>query len=452
MAVFHLGGMASGLPPNLVDQIIEAERIPIKTQEANRAKDESKLKLVEDLETKVTAIQQSISELVGSKGFLSHKLMSSDPNIVTGTADPDSPITGSWNIEVMQLPQKPSAVTNGFPDKDKTQLGVGYLKFETPDGVKEVYLNGKNNTLEGAVASINNANTGLHATIVNDRTDKDNPFRMLISGLATGDEKQIAFPTVYLLDGDTDVFFDQSRPAQNGKIKVDGFEFEVSENTNKDILPGVTIDLKQAAPGKEITLSLKEDVDVIGAKMDEFVKATNGVLQFIQAQNNLNEKTDTSKTLGGDTMLRSIESRLRNLIQTPQYGIGGSIDRLSQIGINFQRNGTLQLDKKKFDSVIASVPKDVGAFFSGDGFNVGFIPSLKREIGALLNQTYGPLINRKHGLHEKIDRINKNIENKERSLTRREESLRRQFSNMEQSVSKMQSQGSAIQAMGSGGR
>lgn len=255
---------------------------------------------------------------------------------------------------------------------------------------------------------------------------------------------------MYLLDGDQDLFFDQTRPAQNGRIKVDGFEFEVAENINKDILPGVTLELKQAAPGKEINISVKEDLELISGKIEDFVKSTNGVLQFIQAQNNLNEKSDTTKTLGGDSLLRSIEGRIRNLIQSPLMGIPGSINRMSQLGINFQRNGTLQFDKKKFNAELAANPKDVGAFLAGDGFRIGFVPTLKREIANFIHQSYGPITNRKKGINDKINRINKNIESKEKNIQRREETLRRQFTNLEQTMSKLQSQGSAVAAIGAG--
>jgi flagellar hook-associated protein 2 len=208
--------------------------------------------------------------------------------------------------------------------------------------------------------------------------------------------------------------------------------------------------LRRAAPGQEITISVKEDTEAIVGKIEEFVKTTNEVLQFIQAQNKLDQKSDTSKTLGGDSLLRSIENRIHNLVQQPQYGVKSSIQRLSQIGINFQRNGLLQLDRKKFDNILNSIPKEVGAFLAGDGFNIGFIPSLKREIDTMMNISFGPLSNRKRGLEQKIASINKTIENKERTLTRREETLRRQFTQLEQTVSKMQSQGAAVGAFGGG--
>ncbi|MEY4617071.1 MAG: hypothetical protein RJB66_2031 [Pseudomonadota bacterium] len=451
MPAIRISGMASGLPPNIVETILEAERIPIKTQEVAKDKVQAKLKLVQDLETKFTDIDKSLGELVNTKGFMNNKLTSGDPNVVTGTTDPENPTTGSWNIEVMQLPQKAAAITNGFPDRDTTEVGVGYLKFETPDGPKDVYISGKNSTLDGVVKAINGANVGVRASVITDRTDKQNPFKLMITGLATGDEKQVSFPTVYMLDGDQDLLFEQTKDALNGKVKIDGFEFEVTENTIKDLIPGVTLELKQASPGREITINVKEDYDVIVGRVDEFVKATNGVLTFIQQQNALNEKSDTTKTLGGDGILRSIESRLRNLAQAPMMGVNGSVKRLSDIGIAFQRNGGLQLDKKKLDSILSRNARDVGAFLAGDGFTTGFIPTLKREISSFTNQAYGPLANRKKGLQTKIDSINKSIENKERALSRREETLRRQFASLEEKMTKLQQQGAAIGAMGGGG-
>src|SRR4051812_31749773 len=109
----------------------------------------------------------------------------------------------------------------------------------------------------------------------------------------------------------------------------------------------------------------------------------NGVLAFIQQQNKLDKSTDTSKTLGGDGMLRSVEMRMRQLVQNPQYGVKGAIRSLNQVGIQFNRTGTLDFDQKKFNAVLGSNPDAVQAFFVGDGFATGFIATVKREVNTL---------------------------------------------------------------------
>ncbi len=451
MGAIRFSGMASGLPPNIVDQIMEAERIPVKTMEAQKGKEEGKQKLVGDLETKVTDITKNITELVGIRGFTNNKLVSGDPNIIDGTVDPNAAVTGQWQIEVMQLAQKPGALSNSFPDKDKTQIGTGYLRFDTPNGRKDVYINEQNNTLDGLAKAINSAGVGLQAMVMNDRKDAENPFRLMVTGLQPGNDNQVNFPTVYMLDGDQDVYFEESRPAQNAKVKVDGFEVEVPDNIVNDLIPGVTLDLKQQSPGRAVRLSVKEDMEVISGKIKSFVDAYNGALQFIQDQHKLQKGQDGKERLGplgGDGLVRTIESTLRRIILDPQMGLSPNITRIGDLGIEFNRNGTLNFNQEKFNKVLSANPQSVANFLRGDGFKTGFIPSMKRQVGTILDAANGPLANRKRGLQQKIDSINKRIDNKEQQLTKREETLRRQFSDLEGKMSQLQSQGAAVGAIG----
>lgn len=444
--------MASGLPPNLVDQLVEAERIPLKTLEQKKVKQEETLKLITDLETKVSDITKSLGELSGTNGFIDKKLISGDPNIIDGEVDPQQAVPGEFMIEVTQLAQRPGVITGGFPDRDTTELGVGYFKFKTDQGVKEVYIDGGDTTLDGVAKKINASGIGIRAEVVVDRKDKENPFKMIISGLSTGDDKEIEFPQVYLLDGDADVYFEETRQAKNAKVKIDGFEIEVPENRLPDVIPGVTLDLKQAAPGREVKLTVKDDNQVIAGKIKTFVEAYNGALSFIQNQNKLQKsgKNPSLGPLGGDGLLRSVESGLRRAIMDPQYGVQSSIRLVTELGIEFNRNGTLDFKQDKFTSILNSNPKAVASFLRGDGFTTGFVTTVKREISALLDNNFGAISNRKRGLQSKIDNITNQMDRKERVLEKREESLRRKFSDLETKMSGLKTQGSAFSAMASG--
>jgi flagellar hook-associated protein 2 len=446
----QFGSINTGLPPNIVDQLMDAERIPIKNIQSKKEKSEAQLKLVDDLTTKVGDIRKGLSELASTRGFSDVKLTSGDPTVVQGTVDPQTYQPGSWNLEVTELPRKAAAVTNTFPDKDKTEIGVGYFRFKTPDGDKDVYIDKKNNTLQGAANAINNAKVGVRATVLNDRKDKDNPFKMVMSSDGTGEDKSVEYPRIYMLDGDQDIYFDSEMEAKNGKVKLDGFEFEVADTTVKDVIPGVTLDLKSAAPGKAINLTVKEDMEVVSGKIKTFVDGMNGVLTFIQAQNKLDKSTDTSKTLGGDSLVRTVEQRIRQLLQNPQYGLKGGITTLNQLGITYNRNGLIDLDQKKFNAVLAANPEGVEAFFVGDGFSTGFVNSVKREIANLLNPSYGPLTNRSKGLKEKIDQFDQRIGQQEKQLAKKEEMLRAKFSRLEETMSRLKAQGSQVGAMGGG--
>ncbi len=438
-------GSASGLPSNIVEQLMEIERMPINNLEDRKTKTSAKLTLVDDLDGKLKAIRESIGSLASTRGFTDYKLMSADDKIVSGTVDPNNAITGSWNLEVLQLAEKASAISNGFPDKDETEVGVGYLKFDTEDGIKEVYVGGENTTLTGLAQAINNAGVGMQASVVTDKADSDNPYRLILSGRGVGGDNKIDFPTIYLLDGDQDFYFDESREAKNGKVKLDGFEIEVPQNTLEDLVPGLVIDLKQAAPGKIINLTVQEDREMVAGKAKGFVESVNAVLAFIQKQNALNEKSDTSRTLGGDQVLRTVEMRLRNLLQGSVVG-AGPIQNLSQVGITFNRSGTLDFSQEKFNTVLAKTPNDVQKFLAGDGVATGFIPKLRTTVNGLMDNFYGPVANKRKSLQSEIDRADQRIESKERHLATKEQSLKRKFASLEETMSRLQGQASMVQA------
>lgn len=430
---------------------MEAERIPVKTIENKKNNEDGKLKLVNELETRVNDITKNVAEMVGIRGFTNNKLVSGDPSIIDGTVDPNAAVTGQWQVEVVQLAQKPGALTNGFPDRDTSQLGTGYLRFDTPQGRKDVYINSSNNTLDGVAKAINSSGVGLRAMVLNNRTDKENPFKLMVSGLQTGDDNQVSFPTVYMLDGDQDVFFDESRPAQNAKLKLDGFDVEVPDNIVNDLIPGVTLDLRQQAPGRAVRLTVKEDLEVIGGKIKTFVESYNKALQFIQDQAKLQKGPDGKERLGplgGDGMIRSIESTLRRIILDPQVGVESTFSRVNDLGIEFNRNGTLNFSQEKFNKALSANPQNVANFFRGDGVTNGFIPSMKRQVGNVVNAAFGPIGNRKRSIQQKIASMDKQIDNKQRQLEKKEDSLRKKFSDLESKMSKLQGQGAAVAAIG----
>lgn len=265
-----------------------------------------------------------------------------------------------------------------------------------------------------------------------------------------GGDNSVSYPTLYFLDGDQDIYFDKTNEAKNGKIKVDGFEFEVGDNKVSDVIPGVTLELKQANPGRTVNVNVKEDREVVAGKVKTFVDGMNEVFKFIQTQNTMGKDTDTSSTLGGDSLLRSIENRLRSLVQNPQYGVKGGINRLNQIGIQFNRNGVLEYDEKKFNDTLAKNPAAVQQFLAGDGFSVGFIPAVKREVSTVLNAAFGPVAIRKRALQDKISQMNDSIANKERQLARKEEQLRNKFAKLEETMSKLKGQQGQVAAAAAG--
>ncbi|MCC6137485.1 MAG: flagellar filament capping protein FliD [Bdellovibrionaceae bacterium] len=452
MPGIKMAGIGSGMS-GVVDQIMAAEREPIKNLENRKKNFETKLNLVGDLEGKLTAVKTSLKDIIGKTKFQDYTLAVSDPDVIAGSVQPDKAVGGQWKVEVVKLAENSGTLSNIVPTKDQTRMGVGYLKFETPKGSQSVYINDSNNTLQGIAQAINTQDLGVSATVVQDGADGSDGYRLILSSEFYGNNQDVDFPTIYLLDGEADLYFDKERESKNGLIKVNGFDVQVVGNKLEDVIPGVTLDLKSAKPGKVVDLNLTENYEAIETKLKTFVDSMNGVLTFIQSQNQMNEKTDTSKTLGGDSALRSVEGRLRQMLQSSTFG-GGAINRLSQLGVEFNRSGTLEFKQDKFEKVLKTQPNEILTFLRGDGSpDAGFIGKVKTTIDNSLSSNYGVVSNKKKGLTTQINQIDRNIDNKEKSLATKEDQLRKKFSKMEETMSKLQAQGAQIGAgLGGGGQ
>ena len=444
------GSINSGLPKDIVQQIIEAEKIPIQQMETRKGKFTDKQSLVQQLTTLVENMRGEILKNKNARSLRELAVNTGETKNIAVTADKNIADPGKYSLEVVQLAQKSSAISNGVEDKDKTYVGVGYIKAVLPNGdAKEIYVDEQNATLSGIAKLINgDSELGMKANVVNDGKDSDEPYRLIISLNETGDGNKVEFPYLYLVDGEVDLYFDQERPAQDAKIKLDGFEIEVPANRVTDLIPGVTIDLKKAKPGEEINIEITEDIQKIGGKVNSLIDNINNVLKFIKEQNSMDEKTDTSRTLGGDSTLTSIESRLRSAVFNPIMTDSGPM-RIGDLGITFQRDGLLKFDQAKFEAVLSKDYKAVTQALTGKytlegGKTSGFMDNLEETAKQLLNQPNGLLPTRKSGLQSQINQIDRQISNRQRTIQQKEEILKAKFARLEETISKIKGQGAGL--------
>jgi flagellar hook-associated protein 2 len=429
---------------------MEAEKIPLQQMEARKGKISDKKALVQELATLIENMRGEVLKNKNARSLRELAINTGENSNIAVTADKNIADTGKYQLEVVQLAQKSSAISNGVEDKDKTYVGVGYIRAVLPNGEeKEIYVDEKSASLTGIAKLINgDAELGMRATVVNDGKDSDEPWRIMISMAETGDNNKVEFPYLYLVDGEVDLFFEQERPAQDAKIKLDGFEIEVPSNKVADLIPGVTIDLKKAQPGDEINIEITEDVQKISGKMNGLIDNINTVLKFIKTQNTLDEKTDTSRTLGGDLTLTTIESRIRTAVFTTVMTDSGPM-RMGDLGVTFQRDGMLKYDQAKFEAALAKDYKAVSQTLTGKysiegGKTNGFIDILDDTAKTLLAQPSGVLTTRKGGLQSQIGQIDRQIANRQRHLQQKEEVLKAKFARLEETISRIQGQGAGL--------
>jgi flagellar hook-associated protein 2 len=447
------GSINTGLPKDIVKQIVEAEKIPLKKMEQRKGKIQNKKKLVGELTKLMNDLKSNILTN-GNARSLRELKVDTNSDVVDVSVDKNIANPANYQFEVVNLAQKSSAMSSGFSDRAESYTGVGYIQYFTKDGdSKDLYVDSDNASLDGIAKLINkDSDNGMNATVVNDGSDSDTPWRLLISLAETGDGKRAEFPYFYFVDGEEDLYLEQERPAKDAVIKVDGFEIEVPQNNVKDVIPGVSIDLKKATPGEEFSIKIGEDKAAVTGKITDFVGSVNSVLGFIKQQNALDENTDTSQTLGGDILLQTIEGRIRSIVfQDVETSQG--YKRVGDPGISFQRDGMLKVDQKKFDKVLSrdygSVSEILTGFFKPDGLKTkGFIDNLSEFVNSAIRFPNGILTNRSKGLDSKVDQIDRRIDQRQRMISEKEKNLKNKFARLEGTISRIQSQGAGISALG----
>lgn len=214
------GSINSGLPKNIVEQLIAAEKIPLQKMNEKKDKINSKKALLADLTQRVEKLKGNIYANKGDRSFRELMVNVSGDNI-TANVDKNLAEPGTYQIEVTQLAQKSSAISNGVEDKDNTYLGVGYITYELPNGEeKELYVDQEHSSLSGIAKLINrDSENGMRANVVNSGDGSDTPWKLIISLEETGDDNKAIFPNLYLVDGEVDIWFDSHRDAQDAKVK-----------------------------------------------------------------------------------------------------------------------------------------------------------------------------------------------------------------------------------------
>jgi flagellar hook-associated protein 2 len=446
LAGISLGPIASGLPKDLVQRLVDAEREPIRQLEARKANEESRLKLVQDLSAKVQDVGGSIKDLTRFRSFRDLMAVNPKPEIMDVSVDKNTAEPGTYQLEVMQLAGRASMISNGFSDPDEVMVGSGYFAYTLPNGEeKEVYIAPEESSLNAMAKTINSQRgLGLKAIVVDDGSLSEEPFRLIVSHEDTGTINDAEFPSFYFLDGDEDFYLEQDKEAKNAIVKVNGFEVEFEGNKVTTLLPGVSLDLREAAPGKEFTLKIQEDTKSVAGKVEAVVQKLNEVLGFIQNQNKLDKDSNTRNTLGGDITLQTLEFKLRQLVKTPLETESGPV-RMADLGIVFARNGLLEFNPSRLEKTLNENFEAVSQFFVGiEDAGDGFARKLG-EASMSLTRPEGVVSSRIDGIRRRISDIDRQIETKERQIANTERQLKDKFAKLEGTITKMKAQQSSVQ-------
>jgi flagellar hook-associated protein 2 len=364
----------------IVDSLIYVDRAPARNMEKQVTALQSKKSAYQSLNTKLSALSDKVTKLLYGDGaaplnaplsfsdrlqksvFTQCAITSSDEDKITATAS-GANISGNFAITVSSLARAESQASAGFATAGTTLTGTGTLTIRTgSNNPVTVTITGSNNTLSGVCGAINDADAGVTASLINDGSGT--PYRLLITSNDTGTANSITVTDN--LTGGQALGITQMQAATNAEFSINGVGVIKSSNTVSDVIDGVTFALKNET-ASPVNLHVGRDVDAIASAVKEFISAYNSINTFITGQFAYNSTTEKSGVLAGDPTLRSIQSSLQNKITQSITNRYTSYGVIGQVGLEFNRDGSLSLNEEKFRKALSSNFTDVAALFLGDG-------------------------------------------------------------------------------------
>ncbi len=433
-----------------VQQIIEVESQPIQQLEARKAKEQQKLQLFKDFKGKFTGLQTALDKISTQKNLREFKVDLGDgASLMNVTVDRERAVPGSYQMEIEALANRSSMITNPVEDPDQRNLGIGYVVVNKADGdTWSVFVDESESSLNAIAKKINETKDApIQAAVIQDAYDQNERYRLLLTSKKDGFYNGVEFPQLYFLDGRS-FWVEDDILSENALMKVDGFEVEGNGNDVPDFITGVNIQLKQARPGETFTMKIDLDKQKIAAKVKEVVEKTNEILKFINLQNAVDDKTDTSTKFTGDTSLQSVEYRLRNLMHEGFLAGFNSneepkILHMREVGVSFAKDGSLTFSEDKLNQALDKDYDGVSEALAGD---FGFGYQMSEVLKGWTRPFDGLLTTREKGLQSRIDQIDRNIDTKSRYLEQRTKTLTEKFSRLQGALGALQQQGQYVQA------
>lgn len=405
MAIIQSLGLGSGvLDSKLVDKIISAEKKDAESRiKQQQGLVKAKITAYGELKSRMSKFQDAVNKLADPKIAGALAGSSSSEDILTVQTDPKLAKVGTHSVQVNNTAKAHSIASKRYAS-EYSVVGQGQLTFsfgknnytaggaltsQSPNGKRAdqtITINSSNNTLAGIRDAINNTKTGIKgvtASIVNDGSG----FRLSIRSDETGEENGIriqakdatgnALTTAagigalnFNENQQGGSFAQQTSKGEDAKLSINGLNITRSSNTVKDVIPGVTLNLKSADVGKQVQVAVKADAEKLGKALQTFVDAYNKVKEVLDDVTQYDTDKKKAGLLISDGLIRDIKSRVSTMISTPIKGLEGQkYNTLASLGIESDKDNKFKLafSQAKFNKALAANRTNVSNLLSESG-------------------------------------------------------------------------------------
>ncbi|WP_412497798.1 flagellar filament capping protein FliD [Vibrio furnissii] len=405
---------------------------------------QSQLTALGKVETALRAFRTAITEMNSStSSIVKNSATVSQEGYFSATADANA-LAGSYQVFVEQVATAHQVSASMPANLDATTQvpTTGTLDFTINGETMTLDLSTLDSdgdgiaTMADLVSAINNDsnNPGVNATLV--RSNGQTYF--MLSSTETG----VANSVNVAVSGTGQTWFEDAltnlneiSAPQDAVIWLGaqgtGLQLTNSSNTFEGVINGVDLTVTKAQTSGEAPLSLAVGADQEGTKeqMNKIIEAYNSLMKTIDTYTSIGGEDAQRGVLASDPTIRSIESQLKTLVRGEFEGM-----RLSDLGIEISRDGTMKIDADKFEDAQTTNTAALESFFNGDG---NLLDSLDSLLDPYLQFSNGLFKSRKDALQQNISRIEDKQTALERKYDMAYDRYLKQFTQMNQLITKM---------------
>lgn len=212
---------------------------------------------------------------------------------------------------------------------------------------------------------LNAANVGIQASLLNDG-GAINPFKLSVLSKTAGARGRV------VIDSDiAGLNFTTTTAAQDSVLLygVDGGATDPllitgNSNTVKDIVPGLTLNLKSVS-ASPVTVTIDKDQQAVLDQVQMFVDAYNEAIDEIRDLTKFDADTNATGILFTESSIRTVRRDLANLVTSPVNQIpAGDIRSFREIGVKVVTDGKLAFDSSTLQSALDANFDEVVEFFT----------------------------------------------------------------------------------------
>jgi flagellar hook-associated protein 2 len=437
-------GIGSGLNVSqIVTALMDAEKGPLNSINKSISTDNAQISAYGSISSQISSFQSSIAGLVTSSTIKATTASSSSTAVLSVSND-GTALAGEYKITDVTL-ASPQVLTSNISNTAYTSIGssIGTTGSITITGTTTTTITPTTYTVAGMVDAVNSANiSGVSATIVNLGTSASPDYQIRI--INTSDTAA----TITLSAGNdfTGLAF-TSTAAVTGSLKINGTTVTRSSNTIADLIPGLTINLVGTG---DSTITVAQDNSALSAKISEFVTAFNTLDKSLKDISSYDATAKKGAALYGDYTINSLRREIRSIVTSTLDDVSAtSYNRLSQVGVSFESDGTLSLDSTTLNTAISANFNKVASLFSGTGDSTddSELQGFAYQLNILLTTATGIdglITNRKSSLQTEIRRLQARAEQEQLRLDDLQQLYQRQYTALDTAVASLNSMASYL--------